>query len=144
MHTPSTTSLLVLRGSVPEKANRGLSGHSAIATRTSASSVSPFPQLSSHATARQGALERPHSFVANATGYTKRHVSLADIPLTNSTGTILGPLDMQYYVPITVPNMSAVGAGGGPVFVASGVNPSFAAASVPSPVNPTAPGKTVP
>jgi len=43
------------------------------------------------------------------------------------------PLNAQFYVPTTAPNTSAVGAGGGPVFVASGLDISF-----------TAQGKTVP
>ncbi|KAI9439396.1 hypothetical protein BJY52DRAFT_1229679 [Lactarius psammicola] len=82
--------------------------------------------------------------VANVTGYTNLDVALADIPLTNITGTIPGPLNPQLYVPITAPNTSAVGAGGGSVFVASGLDTSFIAASAPAPVNLTAQGKTVP
>ncbi|KAH9061779.1 hypothetical protein EDB83DRAFT_2552154 [Lactarius deliciosus] len=57
-------------------------------------------------------LSNVYSFVA--TGYTNLDVSLADIPLMNITGTIPGPLNVQYYV--TAPNTSAGGAGGGPVF----------------------------
>ncbi|KAH9016771.1 hypothetical protein EDB85DRAFT_2295078 [Lactarius pseudohatsudake] len=64
------------------------------------------------------------------------------IPLTNIPDTIQGPLNVQYYVPTTAPNTSAVGAGGGAIFVASGVDTSFTAASAP--VNLTAQGKTVP
>ncbi|KAH9170103.1 hypothetical protein EDB89DRAFT_1908097 [Lactarius sanguifluus] len=52
--------------------------------------------------------------------------------------TIPGPLNVQYYVPIMAPNASAAGAGGGPVFVASGVDTSFTAASVPALLNVTA------
>ncbi|KAH8989929.1 phosphoesterase family-domain-containing protein [Lactarius hatsudake] len=89
-------------------------------------------------------LSNVYSFVANATGYTNLDIALADIPLTNTTGIIPGPLNAQYYVPITAPNTSAVGAGGGPVFVASGLDTSFTAASAPAPVNLTAQGKTVP
>ncbi|KAH9016781.1 hypothetical protein EDB85DRAFT_2295083 [Lactarius pseudohatsudake] len=89
-------------------------------------------------------LSNVYSFVSNATGYTNLDIALADIPLTNTTGIIPGPLNVQYYVPITAPNTSAVGAGGGAVFVASGVDTSFTAASVPAPVNLTAQGKTVP
>ncbi|KAH9022643.1 hypothetical protein EDB85DRAFT_2151670 [Lactarius pseudohatsudake] len=79
-----------------------------------------------------------YSFIANSTGYTNIDVFLADIPLANITGTIPGPLNAQFYVPITVPNTSAVGAGGGPLFVASGLDTSFTAASAPASVNLTA------
>ncbi len=48
------------------------------------------------------------------------------------------------YVPFTAPNTSAVGAGGGPVFVAPGLNTSFTAAVAPAPVNLTALNQTVP
>ncbi|KAH8994216.1 hypothetical protein EDB92DRAFT_1850804 [Lactarius akahatsu] len=65
------------------------------------------------------------------------------IPLTDITGMIQGPLNVQYYVPTTAPNASAIGAGGGAVFVASGVDTSFPAASAPAPENLTAQGKTV-
>ncbi|KAH8989934.1 hypothetical protein EDB86DRAFT_2831420 [Lactarius hatsudake] len=51
---------------------------------------------------------------------------------------------VEYYVPITAPNTSAVGAGGGVVFVASVVDTSFTTASASAPVNLTAQGKTVP
>ncbi|KAH9011124.1 hypothetical protein EDB84DRAFT_1650283 [Lactarius hengduanensis] len=91
-----------------------------------------------------GTLSSVHSFVANATGYTNLDIALADIPPANTTGIIPGPLNVQYYVPITAPNTSAVGAGGGAVFVASGLDTSFTAASAPAPVNLTAQGKTVP
>lgn len=47
-------------------------------------------------------------------------------------------------MPFTAPNTSAVGAGGGSVFVASGLNKSFTAAVAPGPVNLTAQNKTVP
>jgi hypothetical protein len=47
-------------------------------------------------------------------------------------------------VPFTAPNTSAVGAGGGPVFVASDLNTSFTAAVAPPPVNLTAQNQTVP
>ncbi|KAH8994206.1 hypothetical protein EDB92DRAFT_1944037 [Lactarius akahatsu] len=77
-------------------------------------------------------------FVANATGYTSLDVSLADLPLTNITGTISGPLNVQYYVPIPAPNTSAIGAGGGAVFVASGLDTSFTVTSTPAPANLTA------
>jgi hypothetical protein len=47
-------------------------------------------------------------------------------------------------VPFTAPNTSAVGAGGGPVFVASGLDTNFTAASAPTPVNLTAKGESDP
>jgi hypothetical protein len=89
-------------------------------------------------------LSNVYSFVANATGYTNLDVSAADIPLTNLTGNIQGPLNTQYYVPFTAPNTSAVGAGGGPVFIASGLDTNFTTASAPAPVNLTAQNETVP
>ncbi|KAH9980736.1 phosphoesterase family-domain-containing protein [Russula compacta] len=88
-------------------------------------------------------LSNVFSFVANATGYTNLDVSANNV-LTNITGTIPGPLNGDYYVPFTAPNTSAVGAGGGSVFVASGLNKSFTAAVAPGPVNLTAQNKTVP
>ncbi|KAH8994204.1 hypothetical protein EDB92DRAFT_1944035 [Lactarius akahatsu] len=48
-------------------------------------------------------------------------------------GTIPGPLNVQYHVPVTAPNMSAVGTGGSAVFTTSGVDTSFTAASAPCP-----------
>jgi len=89
-------------------------------------------------------LSNVYSLVANATGYKNLDISAADIPLTNLTGTIPGPLNAQYYVPFTAPNTSAVGAGGGSVFIASGLNTNFTAASAPAPVNLTAQNETVP
>ncbi|KAH9991860.1 phosphoesterase family-domain-containing protein [Russula vinacea] len=88
-------------------------------------------------------LSNVFSFVAAATGYTNVNVSSSDV-LTNATGTIPGPLNPGLYVPFTAPNTSAVGAGGGPVFVASGMNTSFTAAVAPPPVNLTQQNKTVP
>ncbi|KAH9170079.1 hypothetical protein EDB89DRAFT_2230862 [Lactarius sanguifluus] len=75
---------------------------------------------------------------------TNLDVSIADIPLTNITDTTPGPLNVQYYVPVTVPLTSVIGAGGGVVFVASGLDTSFTAASAPAPVNLTSQGKNVP
>jgi hypothetical protein len=46
-----------------------------------------------------------------------------------------GPLNPWLYVLFTAPNTSAVGAGGGPVFVASGMNTNFTAAVGPPSVN---------
>jgi len=83
------------------------------------------------------------SFVADATNYTNLNVSGTDI-LSNISGTIPGPLNPALYVPFTAPNVSAVGAGGGPVFVASDLNTSFTAAAAPPPVNLTAQNQTVP
>lgn len=71
------------------------------------------------------------------------NISASDNP-TNATGTIPGPLNAKLYVPFTAPDLSAVGAGGGPVFVAPGLNTSFTAAVAPPPVNLTAENKTVP
>ena len=76
--------------------------------------------------------------MANATGYTNLAIFGADIPMTNLTGNIPGPLNTQYYVPFTAPNTSVVGAGGGPVFVAPGLDTNLTAASAPAPVNLTA------
>ena len=84
------------------------------------------------------------SFVATATNYTNLDISAADIPLTNLTGNIPGPLNAQYYVPFTAPNTSAVGAGGGPVFIASGLDTNFTASSAPAPVNLTAQNESSP
>jgi len=88
-------------------------------------------------------LSNVFSFVAAATGYTNLNVSSDDV-LTNATGTIPGPLNPNQYVPFTAPNTSAVGAGGGPVFVSSGLNTSFTAAVAPAPVNLTQANQTLP
>ncbi|KAI9438413.1 hypothetical protein BJY52DRAFT_1421507 [Lactarius psammicola] len=87
-------------------------------------------------------LSNDYSFVANARGYTNLDVPLADIPLTNITGTIPGPLNAQFYVHLRRTRPPSVG--GGPVFVTSGLDTSFTAASAPSHGNLTAQGKTVP
>ncbi|KAH9061765.1 hypothetical protein EDB83DRAFT_2675432 [Lactarius deliciosus] len=58
--------------------------------------------------------------------------------------TILAPLNVQYYVAIIAPKTPAVGAGGGPAFVALGPDASFTTASAPAPANPTTQGKTLP
>ncbi|KAF8495811.1 phosphoesterase family-domain-containing protein [Hysterangium stoloniferum] len=84
------------------------------------------------------------SVVASATGYTNVNVSIADIPLTNSSGSTPGPLNAELYVPFTAPNASAIAAGGGKVFVAPGNDPNLTAANAPSPVNLTALGASVP
>jgi len=105
-------------------------------------SLLPLPRLTfCHAPYRT--LSNVFSFVADATGYTNVNVSSSDV-LTNATTTIPGPLNPELYVPFTAPNTSAVGAGGGPVFVASDLNTSFTAAVAPAPVNLTAQDESVP
>ena len=89
-------------------------------------------------------LSNVYSLVASATGYKNRNLTSADIPLTNASGTIPGPLNAQMYVPYTAPNITAVGAGGGPVFVSPGLNLNMTAANAPAPVNLTAMNLTVP
>ena len=89
-------------------------------------------------------LSNVYSFVATATNYTNLDISAADIPLTNLTGNIPGPLNAQYYVPFTAPNTSAVGAGGGPVFIGPGLDTNFTASSAPAPVNLTAQSESSP
>ncbi len=71
------------------------------------------------------------------------NVSSSNVP-TNATTTIPGPLNPRLYVPFTAPNTSAVGAGGGSVFVSPGMNTSFTAAVAPAPVNLTQQNKTLP
>jgi len=89
-------------------------------------------------------LSNVFSMVTSATGYQNLNITGADIPLTNITGTIPGPLNPNLYVPFTAPNVSAVAAGGGQVFVAPGNNLNLTAANAPSPVNLTALGLNVP
>ena len=64
--------------------------------------------------------------------------------LLNLTGTIPGPLNPEYYVPFSAPNLNATGAGGGPVFQGPGLNTALSAASLPAPVNLTAQGLDTP
>jgi hypothetical protein len=85
-----------------------------------------------------------YSLVASATGYKNNKLGGASIPLTNATGTYPGALNANMFVPFTAPNMSAVGAGGGSVFVADSLNKSLTPANAPAPVNLTAANKTVP
>jgi hypothetical protein len=77
----------------------GVSGRLAAATRTSTSRLSPFPQLAQATLTLpfRRTLSNVHSFLANATGYKNLDVS-ADIPLTNLTSKILGPLNARYYI----------------------------------------------
>jgi hypothetical protein len=84
------------------------------------------------------------SLVANVTGYQNNNLSGSAIPLTNSSGQTPGPLNGNQYVPFLAPNLTAVGAGGGPVFVAPGLNTNLTTANAPSPVNLTASNETVP
>ncbi|KZV62426.1 hypothetical protein PENSPDRAFT_692533 [Peniophora sp. CONT] len=58
-----------------------------------------------------------YSLVADASGYKNNNVSGDAIPATNVHGTIPGPLNTDYPTDWPAPNTSAVGAGGGPVFV---------------------------
>lgn len=61
------------------------------------------------------------NFVAEATGYENNKLSNStlDLPLTNLTKTYPGPLNPSLYVNVLSPNVTAVGAGGGPVFIVS-------------------------
>ncbi|KAI9431460.1 hypothetical protein H4582DRAFT_1238693 [Lactarius indigo] len=72
-----------------------------------------------------------------------RHTTwgLGSLDCSNMTSTILGPLNVQYNVLITALNPSAIGAGDGPVLVASGADISFAAAYAPAPRRPDRSGK---
>ena len=85
-----------------------------------------------------------YSLVAAVTGYQNANVSGSKIPLTNITGTIPGPLNPEFFVPFLAPNLTAVGAGGGPVFVAPGLNTNLTTADAPAPVNLTAMHQMVP
>ncbi|KAH8981661.1 hypothetical protein EDB92DRAFT_1896902 [Lactarius akahatsu] len=76
-------------------------------------------------------------------GYTSIEVALADIMLMNITGTIPGPLNIQYYIPITASNTSTIGAGSGAVFVTLSDDTSFIAAKASVPINLTTQEKTV-
>ncbi|KAM0753985.1 hypothetical protein T439DRAFT_310856 [Meredithblackwellia eburnea MCA 4105] len=72
-----------------------------------------------------------YSWVADAVGYTNNGLlgNSSSIPLTNLTGNIPGTLNAQYWQPVLAPNTSAVGAGGGAVFVSSGTNTSLVSAT---------------
>lgn len=85
-----------------------------------------------------------YELVANVTGYKNTVVTGDAIPLTNLTTTIPGPLNAAQWFPFTAPNVSAVGAGGGPVHVAAGVNTNLTINNVPLPVNLTAVNATLP
>ncbi|KAI1786921.1 phosphoesterase family-domain-containing protein [Ganoderma leucocontextum] len=81
-------------------------------------------------------------FVAKETSWTNNGISGNDarIPQLNITGTIPGPLNTEFYVPFTAPNTSAVGAGGGGVFVSPLLDKNITTADAPKPVNLTASG----
>lgn len=66
------------------------------------------------------------------------------LALLNLTGTIPGPLNPEYYVPFSAPNLNATGAGGGPVFQGPGLNTALSATALPAPVNLTAEGLDTP
>jgi hypothetical protein len=89
-------------------------------------------------------LSNVYSFVAEKTGYENLKVTGADIPLLNISGKTPGPLNQNLFVPFLAPNLTAVGAGGGKVFVAPGLNTSLTRANAPAPVNLTALNQTVP
>jgi hypothetical protein len=76
-------------------------------------------------------------FVADKTGYKNANVTGAAMPMLNLTATIPGPLNGEYFQPFAAPNMSAVGAGGGAVFAAQGINASASPATLPAPMNMT-------
>ncbi|KAF8589083.1 hypothetical protein K439DRAFT_1612981 [Ramaria rubella] len=84
------------------------------------------------------------AFVASQVGHTNNNITGSAIPLTNSSGLTPGPLNPNLYTPFTAPNMSAIGAGGGSVFVAPGLNLSLTAAVASAPVNLTALNQSVP
>jgi hypothetical protein len=71
------------------------------------------------------------SFVADATGYKNVKVDATSAPQLNLTGVFPGPLNSEMYTPFTAPNMSAVGAGGGPVFVRAGLDKAATSAGAP-------------
>lgn len=76
--------------------------------------------------------------------HAESEADLKSIALLNITGTIPGPLNVDYYLPFTAPNTSAVGAGGQGVFLAQGLNTSLTATSLAAPANLTAQGQTNP
>lgn len=58
-------------------------------------------------------------FVANATGYKNNGLTSnsTKLPMTNLTGVFPGYANTEMWTPVLAPNVSAVGAGGGSVFV---------------------------
>ncbi|GEM11770.1 acid phosphatase [Rhodotorula toruloides] len=94
-------------------------------------------------------LANVYSWAANATGYQNNGLtnSSSNLTLTNLTGIFPGFANDQMWTPILAPNMSAVGAGGGPVFAGNGTDTSLT--SWDQPINWTArsepnPGHTDP
>ncbi|KAF8911279.1 phosphoesterase family-domain-containing protein [Mucidula mucida] len=84
------------------------------------------------------------SFIANQTGYTNVDVGSDQIPFLNLTAIYDGPLNSAQYVPFSAPDVTAQGAGGGPVHLSPGLNTSMTAGSLPGAVNLTASGDTTP
>ncbi|KAL8291389.1 hypothetical protein RQP46_002367 [Phenoliferia psychrophenolica] len=80
-----------------------------------------------------------YDFVAKMTNHTNNGLTIdsLDLPLTNITGNIPGPLNSAYWQPVLAPNASAIGAGGGPVFISAGTDMSLTSSST---VNLTAMG----
>ncbi|KAK4047080.1 hypothetical protein OIV83_005643 [Microbotryomycetes sp. JL201] len=69
-----------------------------------------------------------YSFVANKTGYANNGLTGAqadNLPLTNLTGVFNGFCNPEQWTPILAQNFSAVGAGGGEVFIGQGVDKSL-------------------
>ncbi|KAM0786985.1 hypothetical protein ACM66B_002403 [Microbotryomycetes sp. NB124-2] len=69
-----------------------------------------------------------YSFVANKTGYTNNGLSGNQpdaLPLTNLTGVFDGFCNPEQWIPILAQNFSAIGAGGGNVFVGPDVDKSL-------------------
>jgi hypothetical protein len=63
-----------------------------------------------------------YKLVANATGWKNNDIGgFFEVPWTNLIGTTRGPLNPIFFLQTDwpAPNTSAVGAGGGPVFVGS-------------------------
>ncbi|TPX35019.1 hypothetical protein SmJEL517_g02448 [Synchytrium microbalum] len=73
------------------------------------------------------------NFVASQTGYS--NINVTTQPSLNSSASYTGPFNVNYWTPVLAPNVSAVGAGGGPVFVDPSVNLNLTSAT---PVNLTA------
>ncbi|KAF9023688.1 phosphoesterase-domain-containing protein [Hymenopellis radicata] len=65
-------------------------------------------------------------------------------PHLNLTAIYNGALNSAQYQPFAAPNLTAQGAGGGPVFLSPGLDTSITAASLPGAVNLTASGGTTP
>ncbi|KAL4246948.1 hypothetical protein ABKN59_007698 [Abortiporus biennis] len=84
------------------------------------------------------------SFVADVIGYQNQVVTGSAIPITSASGKNSGPLNSKLYVPFASPNLNAVGAGGGPVFVSPTLNTSVTPDTLPPPVNLAALGQQVP